>query len=59
MQRKILLRMRNTKTAVILVTAGGHKDADHEEYYGDNDSTLSGVEHLKKDLKDTAFLHTA
>ena len=32
----------------ILITAGDREDADYAEYYGDNDSTLEGVEHLKE-----------
>lgn len=32
----------------IFVTAGDQEDEDYEEYYGDNDSTLEGVEHLKE-----------
>ena len=32
----------------ILITAGNQEDADYAEYYGDNDSTLEGVEHLKE-----------
>ena len=32
----------------IFITAGDKEDADYEAYYGDNDSTLEGVEHLKE-----------
>lgn len=32
----------------IFITAGDQEDADYAEYYGDNDSTLEGVEHLKE-----------
>ena len=34
----------------IFITAGDKEDADYEAYYGDNDSTLEGVEHLKERL---------
>lgn len=35
----------------ILITAGDQEDEDYEEYYGDNDSTLEGVEYLKERLE--------
>jgi predicted alpha/beta superfamily hydrolase len=34
----------------LFITAGDMEDEDYEEYYGDNDSTLEGVEHLKERL---------
>ena len=34
----------------ILITAGDKEDEDYEDYYGDNDSTLEGVEHLTERL---------
>ena len=34
----------------LLITAGDQEDQDYKEYYGDNDSTLEGVEHLKDRL---------
>ena len=34
----------------LFITAGDQEDEDYKEYYGDNDSTLEGVEHLKKRL---------
>lgn len=36
----------------IFITAGSQEDSDYEEYYGDNDSTLEGVEHLKERFED-------
>ena len=35
----------------ILITAGDREDEDYEEYFGDNDSTLEGVENLKTRLE--------
>lgn len=35
----------------ILITAGDREDEDYEEYFGDNDSTLEGVEILKTRLE--------
>ncbi len=35
---------------ILVVTAGDMEDEDYEEYYGDNESTLEGVEHLKDRL---------
>ena len=32
----------------IFITGGDKEDADYQEYYGDNDSTLEGIEHLKE-----------
>ena len=34
----------------LFITAGDSEDEDYREYYGDNDSTLEGVEHLKERL---------
>ena len=34
----------------LLITAGSDEDEDYEEYFGENDSTLEGVEHLKNRL---------
>ena len=34
----------------LLITAGDMEDEDYAEYYGENDSTLEGVEHLKERL---------
>jgi predicted alpha/beta superfamily hydrolase len=34
----------------LFITAGDEEDEDYEEYYGDNDSTLEGVENLRKRL---------
>ena len=34
----------------LFITAGNQEDEDYAEYYGDNDSTLEGVEHLKERL---------
>jgi predicted alpha/beta superfamily hydrolase len=34
----------------LLITAGDQEDQDYKEYYGDNDSTLEGVEHLRDRL---------
>jgi len=34
----------------LFITAGDQEDADYEEYYGDNDSTTEGVNHLKERL---------
>ncbi len=34
----------------LFITAGDMEDEDYAEYYGDNDSTLEGVEHLKERL---------
>lgn len=34
----------------LFITAGDQEDSDYEEYYGDNDSTLEGVNHLKERL---------
>lgn len=39
----------------IFVCAGADEDPDYEEYYGDNDSTLEGVENLMKRLSDYGF----
>ncbi len=36
----------------LFITAGDEEDEDYEEYYGDNDSTLEGVEKLRKRLDD-------
>ena len=35
----------------LFITAGDMEDDDYREYYGDNDSTLEGVEHLKERLE--------
>ena len=35
----------------LFITAGDKEDADYEEYYGNNDSTLEGVQHLKERLE--------
>lgn len=40
----------NTYDRVLFIAAGDKEDEDYEEYYGDNDSTLKGVEHLKERL---------
>lgn len=34
----------------LFITAGDMEDEDYEEYYGDNDSTLESIEHLKERL---------
>lgn len=34
----------------LLITAGDQEDQDYEEYYGENDSTQEGVDHLKNRL---------
>ena len=34
----------------LFITAGDKEDEDYSEYYGDNDSTLEGVGHLKERL---------
>ncbi|MBR6256012.1 MAG: hypothetical protein IKR23_01425 [Lachnospiraceae bacterium] len=34
----------------LFITAGDKEDADYEEYYGENDSTLEGVKHLRERL---------
>ncbi|SCW60009.1 Putative esterase [Ruminococcaceae bacterium YRB3002] len=34
----------------LFIAAGDQEDADYQEYYGDNDSTLEGVDHLKERL---------
>ena len=36
----------------VILTGGDKEDADYEEYYGDNDSTLEGLLHLKERLDD-------
>ena len=36
----------------LVITAGDSEDEDYAEYYGDNDSTLEGVEHLEDRLKE-------
>ncbi len=36
----------------LLITAGDMEDEDYEEYYGDNDSTTEGVEHLEGRLRE-------
>lgn len=39
----------------IFICAGADEDPVYEEYYGDNDSTLEGVENLTKRLTDYGF----
>lgn len=39
----------------IFICAGADEDPVYEEYYGDNDSTLEGVENLMKRLSDYGF----
>ena len=35
----------------LVITAGDEEDEDYEEYFGDNDSTLEGVDHLQERLE--------
>lgn len=39
----------------LYICAGKYEDPDYEEYYGENDTTIEGVEHLVKRLDDYGF----
>lgn len=39
----------------LFICAGGDEDSVYEEYYGDNDSTLEGVDNFMKRLSDYGF----
>jgi len=45
----------NTLDKRLFICAGENEDADYAEYYGENDSTLEGVENLTKRLSDYGF----
>lgn len=45
----------NTLDKRIFICAGADEDPVYEEYYGDNDSTLEGVENLTKRLESYGF----
>ncbi|MDE6781417.1 MAG: esterase family protein [Ruminococcus sp.] len=46
---------KDTLEKRIFICAGEDEDPVYEEYYGDNDSTLEGVENLMKRLSDYGF----